>query len=151
LLTGKIEVKERVNRSLHFLTLVKVNAKEKVPQQVAQLEEVIQQLQQHIVDLDLRAVLETPQDVRDQREATTQSAVEILKALSKECKQMSNRSTQTYENLTENPKLQALESQLWEVKQHADTLQEQLKALSAIYRMKRSQEQRTALQKIHNI
>jgi hypothetical protein len=72
---------------------------------VAQLEEVIQQLQQHIADLELRAVLETPQDVRDQREATARSAVEILKALAGECKQLSNCSAQTYEKLAENPEL----------------------------------------------
>jgi hypothetical protein len=66
-----------------------------------------------------------------------------------ECKQLSNQSTQTYKNLTENPKLQALESQLQEEKQHADTLQAQLKALSAVDRMKRSHEQCTAQQQIH--
>jgi rubrerythrin len=60
-----------------------------------------------------------------------------------ECKQLSNRSAQTYENLTENPELQALESQLKEEKQHADTLQAQLKALSAMERMKWSQEKCT--------
>jgi hypothetical protein len=118
---------------------------------VAQLEEVIQQLQQCIADLELRTVPETPQDVRDLREATARSAVDRLKSLALECKQLSNQSAQTYENLTENPELQALESQLKEAKQHADTLQAQLKALSAVERMKRSQEQRTAQQQIHMI
>jgi FtsZ-binding cell division protein ZapB len=60
---------------------------------------------------------ETPQDVRDQREATAQSAVERIKALAMECKKLSNRSAQTYEKLTENPELQALESQLQESKE----------------------------------
>jgi hypothetical protein len=68
-----------------------------------------------------------------------------------ECKQLSNRSAQTYENLTENPELQALESQLKEAKQHTDTLQAQLKALSVMERMKRSQEKCTAQQQIHTI
>jgi predicted RNase H-like nuclease (RuvC/YqgF family) len=68
-----------------------------------------------------------------------------------ECKQLSNRSAQTYEKLTENPELQALESQLQEAKQHTETLQAQLKALSAVERMKRSQEQCTAQQQIHTI
>jgi cell division protein FtsL len=89
-------------------------------------------------------VPETPQYVRDQREATARSTVDRLKALSLECKQLSNHSAQTYENLTKNPELQALESQLKEEKQHADTLQAQLKALSVVERMKRSQEKRTA-------
>jgi hypothetical protein len=66
---------------------------------------------------------ETPQEIRDQREATARSAVDRLKALALECKQLSNQSAQTYENLTENLELQALESQLQEAKQHADTLQ----------------------------
>jgi FtsZ-binding cell division protein ZapB len=101
--------------------------------------------------LELRTVPETPQDVRDQREATAQSAVDRLKSLALECKKLSNHNAQTYENLTENPELQALESQLQEVKQHADTLQAQLKALSVVDRMKRSQEQCTSQQKIHTI
>jgi hypothetical protein len=92
---------------------------------------------------------ETPQDVRYQREATTHNIVDILKALALECNQLSNRSAQTYENLTENPELQTLESQLQEAKQHADTLQAQLKALSVVDRMKRSHEQLTAQQQIH--
>jgi hypothetical protein len=118
---------------------------------VAQLEEVIQQLQQCIEYLELRAVPETPQDVRYQREATVRSAVDRLEALAGECKQLSNHSAQTYEKLTENPELHALELQLQKVKQHADTLQAQLKALSVVDRMKRSQEQRTAQQQIHMI
>jgi hypothetical protein len=40
---------------------------------------------------------ETPQDVKDQREATARSAVEILKAPSMEYKQLSDRSALTYE------------------------------------------------------
>jgi hypothetical protein len=111
LLAEQLEVKERVNRALRSVTVVEVKAEERVPQQVAQLEEVIQQLQQCIADLELHAVPETPQDVRDQREATAQSTVDRLKSLALECKQLSNHSAQTYEKLTENPELQALESQ----------------------------------------
>jgi hypothetical protein len=93
----------------------------------------------------------TPQYVRDQREATAHNTVDRLKSLALDFKKLSNQSTQTYENLTENPELQALESQLQEVKQHANTLQAQLKALSAIDIMKRSHEQRTSHQQIHMI
>jgi hypothetical protein len=73
LLAEQLEVKERVNRALLSVTVIEVKAKERVPQQVVQLEEVIQQLQQRIADLELRAVPETPQDVRDQREATARA------------------------------------------------------------------------------
>jgi L-lactate utilization protein LutB len=108
----QLKVKERVNRALRFVTFIEVKTEERVPHQVEKLKEVIQQLQQHIADLELRIVPETLQDVRDQREATTRSTVERLKALVGECKQMSNRNGQTYENIAKNPELQALESQL---------------------------------------
>jgi hypothetical protein len=90
---------------------------------VAQLEGVIQQLQQRITDLELHTVPETPQEIRDLREATSHSAVDRLKSFALEYKKLSSRSAQTYENLTENPELQALESQL----QHAKSRQTRYK------------------------
>jgi hypothetical protein len=121
-LAEKLEVQERVHNALRSVTVIEVKTEERVPQQVAQLEEVIQQLQQRIIDMELRTVPETPQEIRDLREATARSAVGRLKSLALECKQLSSRSAQTYENLTENPELQALESQLQEAKKHADML-----------------------------
>jgi hypothetical protein len=56
----QLEVKEMVNRALHFVTVVELKDEERVPQQVVQLEEVIQQLQQRIVYSELRTVPETP-------------------------------------------------------------------------------------------
>ena len=91
------------------MNVIEVKAEDQVTKQVVQLEEVIQQLQQCIAYLELRAVPETPQDVRDQREATTRSTVERLKALAGESKQLSNCNAQTYENLIENTEFQALE------------------------------------------
>jgi hypothetical protein len=44
LLAEQLEVKEMVNRTLRSMKIVKVKAEERVPHQVAQLEEVIQQL-----------------------------------------------------------------------------------------------------------
>jgi hypothetical protein len=90
LLTEQLEVNELINRALHSVTVIEVKTEEQVPQQVAQLEEVIQKLQQCITDLELRIVPETPQYVRDQREATARNAVDRLKSLSLECKQLSN-------------------------------------------------------------
>jgi hypothetical protein len=77
----QLEVKEMVNRALLSMTVIELKVEEIIPQQILQLEEVIQQLQQRIVDFELRAVLETPQDVRDQWEATAWSAFERLEAL----------------------------------------------------------------------
>jgi hypothetical protein len=62
--------------------------------------------------------------VRDQREDTAQSTVERIRAFSLECKQLSSRSEKTYERLTEDPELKALESQLQEAKKEAMTVQE---------------------------
>jgi transcriptional/translational regulatory protein YebC/TACO1 len=63
-----------------------------------------------------------------------------------ECKKLTDHSAQTYEQLTENPELKALESQLQEAKYQADTIQVHLKPLSVVERMKHSQEQRIAQQ-----
>jgi transcriptional/translational regulatory protein YebC/TACO1 len=86
----------------------------------------------------------TPQDVRDQREATARSAVERIKALTMEYKKLTDLNSQTYEKLTENPELKALESQLQEAKYQAETIQAQLKPLPSVERMKHSQEQHIA-------
>jgi hypothetical protein len=121
-LAEKLKVKEAVNRALRSVKVVEIKAKYRVTQQVEHLEEVIQQLQQCITDLELCTVPETPQDVKDQREATVRSAVEILKAPSMEYKHLSDRSALTYERLTESPELRALESQLQEAKYQAETI-----------------------------
>jgi hypothetical protein len=92
LLIEHLEVKEAVNRSLCSVTSSQPQIEDRVTHQVEQLTEVIQQLQQRIVDLELRTMPNTPQDLRDQREATARSAVGIIKALDMECKQLTNRS-----------------------------------------------------------
>jgi hypothetical protein len=117
LLAEKLEVQERVHKELHSVTIIEVKIEEHVPQQVAQLEEVIQQLQQRIKDMEFHTVPETPQEIRDLREATTRNTIGRLKTFSLECKPLSTRSDQTYVNVTNNPKLQSLEAQLQEVKQ----------------------------------
>jgi hypothetical protein len=68
-----------------------------------------------------------------------------------ECKQLSSPSAQNYEHLTEDPELKTLESQLQEEKQQATTVQAQLKPLSAVERMKISQEQSTTQQQVNAI
>jgi hypothetical protein len=84
LLTEQLEVKEEINRVLCSMTIIEVKAEDQVMKQVAQLEEVIQQLQQHITDLELHIVPKTPKEVKDQREATSRRTVERIKALTLE-------------------------------------------------------------------
>jgi hypothetical protein len=133
---GKMRHLRRLTGTMRYLAILTCNS---------------QQLQQRITDLELRTMPSTPQNVRDQREATARSVVERIKNLSMECKQLSDRSAQTYERITEDLELKALESQLQEVKQQAETIQAQLKPLLAIERMKRSQEQCSAQQQVHTI
>jgi transcriptional regulator of met regulon len=103
LLAKQLKVKEAVNREMLSVTVLEIKAEDRVARQVNQLAEAIQQLQQCIADMELRTIPETPQDVRDQREETAQSAVERLKDLTLECKQLIDCSAQTYEQLTKNP------------------------------------------------
>jgi hypothetical protein len=60
-----------------------------------------------------------------------------------ECNKLTDQSAKTYEKLMENPKLKALESQLQEAKYQDENIQAQLKPLSAVERMKKSQEKKT--------
>ena len=77
--------------------------------QVGKLVEAIQQLQERVAELELQAVPRTPQELWDQREETTRSAVERIRALASECKKLSNWSAQTYEHLEEDTELRTLE------------------------------------------
>jgi hypothetical protein len=151
LLAKQIGIEEAVNRAFHSVTSLEQKAEEPLDRQVMKLAEVIQQLQQRVIDLELQIIPSTPQEERDQREITARGTVERIKELTEECKQLSTRSAQIHESLTENPELHKLESQLQEAKQQADRLQMQLKALPTIEKMKRSHEQRVAQQQIHMI
>jgi hypothetical protein len=44
LLVEQLEVQERIHKALHSVTVVEVKMEDRLPQQVTQLEEVIQQL-----------------------------------------------------------------------------------------------------------
>jgi hypothetical protein len=67
LLAEQLEVQEQVQREIWFVTIIEVQIEERVPKHVAQLEGVIQQLQQCIADLELCTMPETPQEIRDLR------------------------------------------------------------------------------------
>jgi len=92
------------------VTILEQKEEEPIEHQVMKLVEVIEQLQQKFVELEIQTIPGTPQEVRDQREMTAWSIVENIKALTEECKQLSNRSAQIYENLTENLELHKLDS-----------------------------------------
>jgi trimethylamine:corrinoid methyltransferase-like protein len=112
LLTEKTAVKEAVTKALRSVSGLAQEEQESVEIQVGKLVEAIQQLQAWVTELDLQAVPSTPQEVRDQREEATKSAVGRIKVLTLECKKLSDRSAQTYECLTEDPELRKLEAQL---------------------------------------
>jgi hypothetical protein len=76
------------------------------------LVEVIQQLQQRVLELELQTIPQAPQEVHDQQELNAQSTIERIKTLAAECKQLNIRSTQIYEQLSKDPELKKLESQL---------------------------------------
>jgi hypothetical protein len=67
--------------------------------------------------LEIQAVPSTPQEVHNQREEAAKSTVERIRSLASECKQLSDRSAQTYKCLTEDPELRKLEAQLQEAQQ----------------------------------
>jgi hypothetical protein len=98
--------------------------------------------------LEAQAVFSTPQEVRDQREETTKNAVGRIRALTLEYKQLSDRSTHTYERLVEDPELRKLEAQLQDTQQHTFFVQAQMKLLIAVERMKSFQEQHAVHQQI---
>jgi hypothetical protein len=82
----QLETQERIHKALHSMTIIEVKMEDHLPQQVTQLEEVIQQLQKRITNLELHTMLETPQEIRDIREAIARSEVDQLKNLALECR-----------------------------------------------------------------
>jgi hypothetical protein len=115
LLAEKTVVKEAVTKSLRSVSGLAQEEEESTEMQVGKLAEAIQQLQARVMELELQAVSSTPQEVHDQREEAARSAVGRIRALTSECKKLSDRSAQTYECLTEDPELRKLEAQLQEV------------------------------------
>jgi ERCC4-related helicase len=126
-----------VNKLIHYVPGLAQEEHESVEVQVVNLVEVIQQLQARIMKLEIQAVLSTPQYMRDQREEAAKSVVGRIRALTSECKQMSDRSMQTYECLTEDPELRKLEAQLQKAQQHTLSVEVQMKLLTMVERMKR--------------
>jgi hypothetical protein len=64
---------------------------------------------------------------------------------------MTDRSAHTYKHLAEDPELRKLEAQLQEAKKQALTVQAQMKLLTAVERMKISQEHCAVQQQITTI
>jgi hypothetical protein len=107
------------------------------------LVETLQQLQTRITNLEAQTIPSTPQEVHDQREETDKNTLIRIRSLTSDCKQLSDISTQTYERLVEDPELRKLEAQLQEAQQHAFSVQSQMKLLTTLEIMKRSQKQCT--------
>ena len=59
MLAEQLEVQEAVDRELHSMIVLEPKVEDQVVHQVYQLAEAIQQLQQRIIDLELRIVLDT--------------------------------------------------------------------------------------------
>jgi hypothetical protein len=116
LLAEKTMVKEAVTRSLNYVSSFTQEEPESTAIQVGKLVEAIHHLQERVAELELQAVSSTPQEVWDQREYVARSAVERIRALTSECKKLSDRSALTYECLVEDPELRKLEAQLQEAK-----------------------------------
>jgi hypothetical protein len=70
-----------VSKALHSIPGLAQEEHEVVEIQVTKLVEAIQQLQARVMDLELQEVLRTLQEVHDQREEATMSAVERIKVL----------------------------------------------------------------------
>ena len=65
------------------------------------LAKIIQQIQQRVMDLEIQIIPSTLQEERDQQAITSSGTVERIKELTEEFKQLSTRSAQIHENLTE--------------------------------------------------
>jgi hypothetical protein len=92
LLTEQTAVKEAVTKTLRSVSGLAQEEQESVEIQVGKLVEAIQQLQAWIMELELQAVSSTPQEVCDQREEAAKSAVGRIRALTSECKKLSDHS-----------------------------------------------------------
>jgi hypothetical protein len=110
LLAEQTAVKEAVTKSLRSVSGLAQEEPESTDMKVGKLAEAIQQIQEWIMDLDVQAVMRTPQEVHDQREEATKKEVERIRAFSSECKQLSDQSAQTYKRLVEDPELRKLEA-----------------------------------------
>jgi hypothetical protein len=77
-------MEEVVNREFCSVTGLEKKREEPFEHQVMKLAEVIQQLQQRVMELEIQTIPSTPQEVRNQRELNSQSAVERIKTLAKE-------------------------------------------------------------------
>ena len=144
-------VKEEVNKACHSVPGLAQEEQDSIEIQVVKLVETIQQLQARIIELDVQVVPSTPQEVHDQREETAKNEVERIISLTSKRKQLSDRSMHTYELLAEDPELRKLEAQLQEAQQQEFPVQAQMKLLTVVERMKRSQEHHIVQQHISTL
>ena len=96
-------IKDTVTKSLLFVPGLAQEDRESTDMQVGKLVEAIQYLQARIMELEIQAVSSTLQEVCDRREEETKNVVGRIRALTSECKQLSDQSEKTYERLVEDP------------------------------------------------
>jgi hypothetical protein len=60
--------------------------------------------------LEAQAISSIPQEVRDKREETVNNTIVRIRALTSECKQLSDRSAQTYGRLIDDLETRKLEA-----------------------------------------
>jgi hypothetical protein len=92
LLVEQTVVKEEVTKALCSMLGLAQEEPKSTEIQVGKLAESIQQLQARVMELEIQAVPITLQEVYDQREEAARNTVEIIRALTSECKKLSDRS-----------------------------------------------------------
>jgi hypothetical protein len=84
LLTEQTVVKEVVSKELHSVSGLAQEEQESVEIKVVKLVEAIQQLQARITEMEIQEIPSTPQEVHDQMEEASKSAIGRIRALASE-------------------------------------------------------------------
>jgi hypothetical protein len=85
-------IKEAVTKAICSVSGLKQEEEDSTEIQVGKLTEAIQQLQERVMELEIQVVSSTLQEVHDQREESSRNTVERIRALTSECKKLSDRS-----------------------------------------------------------
>jgi hypothetical protein len=109
-------VKEVVTKSLRFVLGLAQEESESTKIQVGKLARSHSTTSSKSNGAGNPSSVDHSQEVCDQREEAAINVVERIITLASKCKQLSDRSMQTYERLVEDPEMRKLEGQLQEEK-----------------------------------